>query len=279
MSTQPVAGPDPPRAPAQVPDVDPGRRGPRPSSDSPGRLPPEPPARPEGSSNDGGPGLQLARRRRVPGWALAKGDGTAVWSAPWAEIAEVAAPERSKLPGGGLGWWWSSRQQRSHRFVVPADRPADLEAALDSVARRHAASPGARRPSPSRLRPGARRRRGGGRGGGRAAAGRRARPTPLSAGPRPSDRGVSAGRAVRRSSTEISAVASPPHWGQWWTWRQDRSSRVPSGFNITTKDSESGSRSSPKYSRHEVEALCASTSTPLRMRRNRMRSVSKIQVL
>jgi hypothetical protein len=87
------------------------------------------------------PGLQLALDEA--GVTLAKGDGTAVWSAPWDEIAELAWPERSKLPDGdsGVVVVITTRQQRAHRFVVPAAQPAALEAALDSLARRHQVAP------------------------------------------------------------------------------------------------------------------------------------------
>ena len=87
------------------------------------------------------PGLQLALDEA--GVTLAKGDGTTVWSAPWGEIAELATPERSKLPDGGTGLVVvvTTRQQRSHRFVVPADQPSALESALDSLARRHQVAP------------------------------------------------------------------------------------------------------------------------------------------
>ena len=51
--------------------------------------------------------------------------------------------------------------------------------------------------------------------------------------------------ADRRSWSDSSDVASPPHCAQCSTWRQLRSSRVPSGFNRTTNDSERGSISTP----------------------------------
>lgn len=95
------------------------------------------------------PGLQLGLDDA--GITLSKYDGAAVWAAGWAEIAEVATPERSRLPDGGNGVVVvvTTRQQRSHRFVVPAARPAALEEALDSLARRHAVAP----PPPQRSQP------------------------------------------------------------------------------------------------------------------------------
>ena len=65
-------------------------------------------------------------------------------------------------------------------------------------------------------------------------------------GRRSGDRRVTQLRtAERRSWSDSSDVASPPHWVQCSTWRQLRSRRVPSRFSSTTNDSDSGSISTP----------------------------------
>jgi len=77
------------------------------------------------------------------GVALSKADATAVWRADWDGIAGLATPERSRVPDGGHGVVVviTERSGRSHRFVVPARRPARVESALDTLARGHDASP------------------------------------------------------------------------------------------------------------------------------------------
>lgn len=87
------------------------------------------------------PGLHLALEDG--GVTLAKGDGSPVWTAGWDQVAEVATPERSTLPDGtsGVVLVVTTRQDRSHRFVVPAGQPAALEAALGSLARSHGVAP------------------------------------------------------------------------------------------------------------------------------------------
>ena len=87
------------------------------------------------------PDLQLEFGER--GVTLSKDDDTIVWAAPWAEIAQLATPERSKPPDGanGVVLVITPHAARAHRFVVPADRPAALEAALNSLARRQHIAP------------------------------------------------------------------------------------------------------------------------------------------
>jgi len=83
------------------------------------------------------PGLRLGLDDQKV--TLAKGDGTVVWSTPWENVAELATPERSKLPDGedGVVLVVTPHQERAHRFVVPSESPPSLEATLESVARRH----------------------------------------------------------------------------------------------------------------------------------------------
>lgn len=96
------------------------------------------------TSGHGGPMAvpELTLELGEAGVALSRADTTAIWAAGWDEISELAAPERSKLPDGGPGVVLViTGKGRSHRFVVPADRPARLEAMLDALARRHGVSP------------------------------------------------------------------------------------------------------------------------------------------
>ncbi len=87
------------------------------------------------------PGLQITFDGA--GITVAKDNGTAVWSTTWVETAELATPERSKLPDGrsGVVVVVTTRLERTHRFVVPAEKPAALEAALGSLAHRHGVAP------------------------------------------------------------------------------------------------------------------------------------------
>lgn len=133
------AGPLPPQTPATAPETPPGdhQRGagaPRAGTalrfDGTFLLT----SGPDGPTAVPGLTLQLDDA----GVALSKSDGAPVWACGWDEISELAAPERSKLPDGGHGVLVviTATDGRSHRFVVPATRPATVEAAVDSLARR-----------------------------------------------------------------------------------------------------------------------------------------------
>jgi hypothetical protein len=77
------------------------------------------------------------------GIALDKADGEHVWSSPWDQLEEMSPVNRSELPDGrpGVAIVVVERgRRREHRFVLPADEPAETESAI----RRHAADHGLR---------------------------------------------------------------------------------------------------------------------------------------
>ncbi len=73
------------------------------------------------------------------GVTLSKEDDVTIWTTPWEDVAEIATPERSDLPDGskGLVCVVTTRQRRSHRFVIASGDPSALEAALFSFAIEH----------------------------------------------------------------------------------------------------------------------------------------------
>jgi hypothetical protein len=85
--------------------------------------------------------------------------------------------------------------------------------------------------------------------------------------------------ALRTSSNDSSPVRWSPHCTQSAVCRQDRIRRLRSALRMTVKVSAVGSTWSSKYGRHAVETDRCPTSMSLRIRRKRIRSVSKIQVL
>jgi hypothetical protein len=70
---------------------------------------------------------------------LTKEDGVTIWTTPWEEVTEIATPDRADLPDGSKGVVWvvTTRQRRSHRFVIASDDPSALEAALSSSGIEH----------------------------------------------------------------------------------------------------------------------------------------------
>ncbi|MHB8220927.1 MAG: hypothetical protein ACYDHU_11510 [Acidimicrobiales bacterium] len=95
------------------------------------------------------PGLRL--EFGAAGLSLTKFDGSPVWAARWDQVDELATPERSRLPdqGDGVVLVVGTNDRCSHRFVLPSDEPAALEAVLETIARNHGAHrTGARRAQP-----------------------------------------------------------------------------------------------------------------------------------
>ena len=85
--------------------------------------------------------------------------------------------------------------------------------------------------------------------------------------------------AARTFSRDIAVVRCSLHCAQSAACRQDRIIRVPAGLRYTVKVSEFGGSSSLEYDRHPVTTGRPPTSVPFKIRRKRIRSVSKIHVL
>jgi hypothetical protein len=73
------------------------------------------------------------------GIELAKADAEVVWDCAWTQLDEVSTSERSILPDGtdGVVVVVIEHGGRQHRFVLPADNPDQLEAAIRARATSH----------------------------------------------------------------------------------------------------------------------------------------------
>jgi hypothetical protein len=70
------------------------------------------------------------------GVLLQKAQGDPVWQVGWSQVTALSTPERSELPNSARGvvLELTTTEPRTHRFVVPAGKPAAIEAALNSLA-------------------------------------------------------------------------------------------------------------------------------------------------
>ncbi|MCL4445353.1 MAG: hypothetical protein M1134_00540 [Actinobacteria bacterium] len=88
------------------------------------------------------PSLHLAVGKS--GIRLEKSGGTQVWEAPWKDIEELSACDRSSLPTGGQGVVLAvtvrAPRHETHRFVVPSRRPDNLELSITSISALYNAS-------------------------------------------------------------------------------------------------------------------------------------------
>jgi hypothetical protein len=76
---------------------------------------------------------------RSAGVELAKSDGEVVWRCTWTKMDELSTAERSTLPDGrnGIVVVVVERGVRRHRFVLPTEDPAGIEATVRTRAISH----------------------------------------------------------------------------------------------------------------------------------------------